>query len=70
MQIFEQIEGGCAISSLTSMPVDPKLVDFRIDQRIIADKHVNLGQHVEVTFALSRYAIDHRRKIVTKIMLT
>jgi len=44
------------------VPVDPKLVDLGIDQRVIADKHVDLGQHVEVTFAPSRY--DHRRGII------
>lgn len=55
---------------LTSMSVDPKLIDLGIDQRVVADKHVHLRQHVEVMFALSRYAINYKRKIIPKTMLT
>lgn len=52
------------------MPVDPELVDLRIDQRVVADKHVNLGQHDEITFiSLSRYTKSRMRGYVAKIML-
>lgn len=49
------------------MPVDPKLVDLRIDQRVVADKHVNLGQHVNGMLH-SRY--DHEREVIAKIVAT
>jgi len=52
------------------MSVDPQLIDLGIDQRIIANKYVHLGQHVEVMFALLRYAIDYKRKIIPETTLT
>lgn len=35
------------------MPVDPKLINFRINKSIIADKHINLRQHIQAKFTQS-----------------